>query len=160
MRPRNEEISLIVIHNISLPPGDFGTESIERFFTNSLDASEHPFFAAIQHLRVAAHILIRRDGRIIQFVPFNMRAWHAGFSYYKGRPQCNDFSIGIEMEGTDSVPFEHIQYLQLSEVLNALWNSYSGICSSAIAAHSEIAPARKTDPGPMFDWSRIARHGS
>lgn len=155
-RSAPDDLSLIVLHCISLPPGEFGSDAIERLFTNTLDPNAHPYFAQIHHLRVSAHILIRRDGEIIQFVPFHQRAWHAGISGYRGRSRCNDFSVGIEVEGTDDSPYEAIQYLRLNALLRALCETYPGLSPTHIAAHSDIAPSRKTDPGPHFDWARLA----
>jgi AmpD protein len=155
-RPEPGDLSLIVLHCISLPPGEFGSDGIERLFTNRLDPNAHPYFAEIHHLRVSAHGLIRRDGEIIQFVPFHRRAWHAGLSGYRGRSQCNDFSIGIELEGTDDGPYEDVQYLKLNGLLRALFDTYPGLTPERIVAHGDIAPGRKTDPGPYFDWGRLA----
>lgn len=152
-RPEDESPSLLVVHNISLPPGEFGGPYIDRLFTGSLDANEHPYFAEIHHLRVSAHCLIRRDGQIIQYVPFNKRAWHAGVSVFEGRERCNDFSIGIELEGTDTVEFTDEQYHQLAQVTDLLMASYP-ITLARIQGHSDIAPGRKTDPGPCFYWDR------
>lgn len=146
---------LLVIHSISLPPGKFGGPYIDQLFTNQLDSSEHPYFQEISHLRVSSHALIRRDGELVQYVPFHRRAWHAGISNYCGRKQCNDFSIGIELEGTDDQPFEDIQYQQLTNLIRALWRSYPEIPKDAITGHSDIAPGRKTDPGPLFDWKKL-----
>ena len=147
-------ISLVVVHGISLPPGEFGGDSIVRLFTNRLDQSSHPYFATISHLRVSAHFLIRRDGELVQFVSCLDRAWHAGVSTWKGRDRCNDFSIGIELEGTDATPYAPAQYTMLGRLLRALKRS----CPiEDIAGHSDIAPGRKTDPGPAFDWARLHR---
>jgi AmpD protein len=150
----NDEISLLVIHNISLPPGQFDTQAVQRFFCNELDCSEHPYYQEIEGLQVSAHLLIERTGRVIQFVPFNKRAWHAGLSSFEGREQCNDFSIGIELEGTDDQPFTDEQYEQLSNITQQLVSVYPSISLDRIVGHSDIAPGRKTDPGPCFDWSR------
>lgn len=155
-RPEPGDLSLIVLHCISLPPGEFGSGAIEQLFTNTLDPDAHPYFAEIRHLRVSAHGLIRRDGEIVQFVPFHQRAWHAGLSGYRGRAQCNNFSVGIELEGTDDGPYEDVQYLKLNGLLRALFDTYPGLTPERIAAHSDIAPGRKTDPGPYFDWGRLA----
>ncbi|PWC16884.1 1,6-anhydro-N-acetylmuramyl-L-alanine amidase AmpD [Brenneria corticis] len=160
-RPDDEAPSLLVIHNISLPPGEFGGPYIDQLFTATLDADAHPYFAAIRHLRVSAHCLIRRDGEIIQYVSFNQRAWHAGVSQYEGRERCNDFSIGIELEGTDTLPFTTGQYYQLAAVTRLLLSAYP-VTPSRITGHSNIAPGRKTDPGPAFDWDlyhRLIREG-
>jgi len=142
-------IDLLVIHNISLPPGVFGGDAIVDLFTNQLDPAAHPFFAEIAGLRVSAHLLIRRDGEAIQFVAFDERAWHAGVSSWNGRERCNDFSIGIELEGTDDEPFTIAQYAKLISITQRLQRAWP---LSAATGHSEIAPDRKTDPGPFFDW--------
>ena len=151
-RPPGNTIDLIVVHSITLPPGQFGSDDIVRLFTNTLDPAKHPFFEEINELRVSAHFLIRRDGELIQFVAIPARAWHAGISSFEGRQRCNDFSVGIELEGTDEVCFTERQYQVLTDVCRQLIEQFSLF---AIAAHSEVAPGRKTDPGPMFDWSRI-----
>jgi len=153
-RPDSIDIELLVIHNISLPPGNFGTPSIKQFFCNELDCDSHSFFREIAALRVSAHLLIDRDGKFTQFVPFNKRAWHAGESLFCGRENCNDFSIGIEMEGTDFVPFTDSQYASLAEVSRLLLQTYPKMSVDKIVGHSDIAPGRKTDPGPHFDWGR------
>ncbi|ETT00977.1 protein AmpD [Providencia alcalifaciens PAL-3] len=150
-RPEDEEPSLLVIHNISLPPGQFGGPYINQLFTGTLNPEEHPFFEEIKHLRVSAHCLIRRDGEIIQYVPFNKRAWHAGQSNYQGREKCNDFSIGIELEGTDYQAFTEAQYITLAKLTKLLITEFPQIKQN-ITGHSDIAPHRKTDPGPYFDW--------
>lgn len=149
-------LSLIVVHNISLPPGKFGGPHIDQLFTNQLDPNGHPFFKSIEGLRVSSHILIRRDGEVVQYVPFNRRAWHAGVSQYYGQERCNDFSIGIELEGTDETPYTNEQYQSLEGVVKALWQAYPTIKNNAICGHEHIAPGRKTDPGPAFDWQRLA----
>jgi len=154
-RPDNTSIDLLVIHNISLPPNEFGGPFIEQLFTNCLDPEAHPYFRDICHLQVASHLLIRRNGEIIQFVPFHKRAWHAGESCFEDRQRCNDFSIGIELEGADDIPFEDIQYEQLIKVSQAILSTYNKIKSDNIVGHSDIAPGRKTDPGPAFDWNRF-----
>ena len=146
---------LIVIHNISLPPGEFGGDWIEALFTNRLDPAAHPYFTQIHRLRVSAHLLIRRGGSIIQFVPFHQKAWHAGKSNYRGRDHCNDFSIGIELEGADDVDYESVQYKKLVQVIRALVAAYPTLSRDRIAGHEHIAPGRKTDPGPAFDWGRL-----
>lgn len=151
-RPAGTEIDLLVIHSISLPPGQYGGNAIDALFTNSLDPGDHPYFAEIAHLRVSAHLLIRRDGSMTQYVPFNMKAWHAGQSEYQGRGNCNDFSIGIELEGCDEQAFEEQQYRQLARVSRALLQHYPQLGVNRIVGHNEIAPGRKTDPGPCFDW--------
>ncbi len=148
-------MSLIVVHNISLPPGEFGGPYISQLFTNQLDRHAHPYFEDIHALKVSSHLLIRRDGQIIQYVPFNRRAWHAGASEYCGRQACNDFSIGIELEGTDDQPYEEIQYTQLAQVILECRRCYPDIAKDAITGHSDIAPGRKTDPGPAFDWEHL-----
>ncbi|TAH43960.1 MAG: 1,6-anhydro-N-acetylmuramyl-L-alanine amidase AmpD [Betaproteobacteria bacterium] len=152
-RPGGEPPSLIVVHAISLPPDQFGGPGVEQLFTNTLDADEHPYYAAICHLRVSAHFFIRRDGELIQFVSTDERAWHAGASSWDGRERCNDFSIGIELEGCDTMPFEPEQYRRLAGLLEILQASYP---IRAVVGHADIAPGRKTDPGPCFDWARLA----
>lgn len=155
-RPEDTDINLLVVHSISLPPGEFGGHWIEKLFCNTLPADAHPYFAEIHHLQVSAHVLIQRDGHIVQFVPFDKRAWHAGESCYEGTERCNDFSIGIELEGTDTDSFEDIQYEQLAAIINALNETYPSITTSRITGHSDIAPGRKTDPGSGFDWSKLS----
>ncbi|MCW8831371.1 MAG: 1,6-anhydro-N-acetylmuramyl-L-alanine amidase AmpD [Gammaproteobacteria bacterium] len=154
-RPAGTEIDLVVIHSISLPPGEYGGPWIEKLFSNQLPADAHPYFKEIHQLKVSAHVLIRRDGSVQQFVPFHQRAWHAGQSCYQGRDDCNNFSIGIELEGTDDSEFEDIQYQQLAELIDALQSSYPGINKNRLTGHSNIAPGRKTDPGSGFDWGRL-----
>lgn len=156
-RPAGMAPELIVVHGISLPPGEFGGPWIEQFFCGRLDASAHPYFAEIAVLRVSAHVLIRRDGRPVQFVPFGERAWHAGVSHWRGRGACNDFSIGIELEGTDEEPYESAQYTSLAALVRTLCDTYPLLSRDAVVGHSDIAPGRKTDPGPAFDWARL-RH--
>ncbi len=146
------EISLIVIHNISLPPGEYGGGFIEKFFTNVLLPEEHPYFEEIFEMKVSSHLLIERDGSITQFVPFNKKAWHAGVSSYLGRENCNEFSIGIEVEGTDDTAYTKDQYNSLIEVTIELMKAYPDIQKNSIVGHSDIAPDRKTDPGKSFDW--------
>jgi AmpD protein len=153
-RPEGEEISLLVIHNISLPPGEFGGRYIDDLFCNCLDYSAHAFFEDLKELRVSSHLLIDRSGKLTQYVPFNFRAHHAGESLFDGREQCNDFSIGIELEGCDDRPFTDQQYEVLAKTTLILMEAYPGITSARIIGHSDIAPGRKTDPGPCFDWSR------
>lgn len=153
-RPAGEAISLIVIHNISLPPGEFGGPGVAQLFTNRLDPAAHPYYAGIQGLRVSAHFFLRRDGELVQFVPCGLRAWHAGASVWRGRERCNDFSVGIELEGADDVPFTDIQYRVLGDLVRRLRRCYP---VEAIVGHSEIAPGRKTDPGPCFDWVRLGQ---
>ena len=154
-RPVDTDIDLLVIHSISLPPGEYGGSWIEKLFTNALPADEHPYFKEIHELKVSSHVLIRRDGTVQQFVPFHQRAWHAGQSCYQGRETCNDFSIGIELEGTDDSAFENIQYQQLAELIDALTRSYANIDKNRLTGHSDIAPGRKTDPGTGFDWDKL-----
>ena len=153
-RPDDEAPSLLVVHNISLPPGEFGGPWIDALFTGTLDPDAHPFFADIVHLRVSAHCLIRRDGEIVQYVPFDKRAWHAGVSCYRSREKCNDFSIGIELEGIDSLAYTDAQYRQLAALTRLLISRYPAMADN-MAGHSDIAPVRKTDPGPAFDWDRF-----
>lgn len=154
-RPEGVVADLIVIHGISLPPGEFGGPWIDALFMNQLDPAAHPYFAAIAELRVSAHVLIRRDGELVQYVPFQRRAWHAGASIYADRPRCNDFSIGIELEGADLTPYDDRQYPVLAAVIRALWAAYPTITPDRLAGHADIAPGRKTDPGPAFDWARL-----
>ncbi len=154
-RPDNEAPSLVVIHGISLPPGEYGGPWIDALFTNSLDPEAHPYFADIHQLRVSSHLLIRREGELVQYVPFDKRAWHAGVSTYGGRERCNDFSIGIELEGSDDEPYEAAQYRVLAECVAALLATYPELSVERITGHSDIAPGRKTDPGPHFDWPRF-----
>lgn len=151
-RPLGEVPQLLVIHAISLPPDQFGGPGVEQLFTNMLDPTEHAYYAEIQHLRVSAHFFIRRDGELVQFVATQDRAWHAGVSRWRGRDRCNDFSIGIELEGSDSLLFETPQYVQLARLLRSLQADFP-LCE--ILGHSDIAPGRKTDPGPFFDWLRL-----
>ena len=147
-------VDLLVIHNISLPPGEFGGPHIEDLFLNRLDPTHHPYFAEIAHLRVSAHLLIRRDGSVTQFVPLDWRAWHAGQSRFHDRDACNDFSIGIELEGTDDCPFAEPQYAALDAVTRTIRAHFPAITPERVVGHCDIAPGRKTDPGPCFDWSR------
>ncbi len=156
-RPPGCDIDLLVIHAISLPTGEFGGPWIDDLFCNRLDADTHPDFADIYTLQVSAHALIRRDGSITQYVPFHHRAWHAGQSCHDGRQRCNDFSIGIELEGCDEQPFAAIQYTHLAELARSLFTAYPNLNPQRITGHSDIAPGRKTDPGPHFDWQRL--HG-
>jgi AmpD protein len=156
-RPAGAELGLIVLHGISLPPGEFGTGWIDRFFCNDLPADAHPFFATIHDSTVSAHVLIARDGTLTQYVPFDRRAWHAGRSEYCGRTACNDFSIGIELEGTDDTEYASAQYRALAELIGALRRGYPSLRSAEIVGHSDIAPGRKTDPGPSFDWVELER---
>jgi AmpD protein len=154
-RPAESAPALIVVHGISLPPDEFGGPAIDQLFTGTLDWNAHPYFKQIEGLRASAHLLIRRDGAISQYVPFSARAWHAGASSYLGRANCNDFSIGIELEGADTTPYAAAQYEALTEVLAALLTAYPSLSSEHIAGHSDIAPGRKTDPGPAFEWGRL-----
>ncbi len=154
-RPENTAISLLVVHSISLPPGRYDGCFIEDFFQNKLVADQHPYFSEIADQKVSSHILIKRDGSIIQFVSLLKRAWHAGVSCFDGADDCNDFSIGIELEGTDHTAFENAQYLQLAEITNAIKTLYPEINLDRIVGHSDVAPIRKTDPGTEFDWRRF-----
>lgn len=153
-RPAGCAIDLLVIHNISLPPGEFGGPWIDDLFMNRLDPSAHPYFTAIASRQVSSHLLIRRDGELIQYVPLQMRAWHAGESCFDDRAGCNDFSIGIELEGSDDCPFTDTQYTTLARVTREIQRRYPTITADRITGHSDIAPGRKTDPGPEFDWER------
>jgi len=154
-RPPGCVPELVVVHGISLPPGEFGGPWIEQLFTNSLQAAAHPYFTTIEGLRVSAHALIRRDGDIVQFVPFGRRAWHAGASSWNGRERCNDFSIGIELEGADEVSYEDAQYAALARLVAELVTAYPSLRPGAVVGHSDVAPGRKTDPGMAFDWPRL-----
>ena len=156
-RPPGTEIDLVVVHGISLPPGEFGGGAVTRLFRNGLDPSEHPAYADLAGLRVSAHALIDRSGGVTQYVSFLDRAWHAGDSRHDGRPACNDFSIGIELEGTDTTPYERVQYEALSRVVRALMGRWPAIRTGRIVGHSDVAPGRKTDPGPAFDWPHFHR---
>jgi AmpD protein len=151
-RPEGVAVTLAVIHGISLPPGEFGGDGIVGLFTNALDPATHPYYAGIAHLRVSAHFLVRRDGALLQFVPCRRRAWHAGASSWRGRERCNDFSVGIELEGTDDRPYTARQYARLARLLASLRQAHP---ITDVAGHSDIAPGRKTDPGPAFDWDRL-----
>lgn len=154
-RPPGQPIDLLVIHGISLPPGEFGGPWIDALFTNCLDPLAHDYFRDIHQLRVSSHLLIRRDGEVVQYVPFEQRAWHAGESCFDGRNGCNDFAIGIELEGTDDTPYSAEQYEQLAEITACLMQAYPAISRERVAGHCDIAPARKTDPGESFDWQRL-----
>lgn len=154
-RPEHQDIDLVVVHGISLPPNEYGTDAIEQFFCGKLDMTTHPYFAEIAHLRVSSHLLIKRTGEIVQFVPFDKRAWHAGESSFNGKTRCNDFSIGIELEGSDHVPYEDCQYQRLADVIQLLQGAYPGITHDRIVGHADIAPNRKTDPGPAFNWNYL-----
>jgi AmpD protein len=153
-RPAGCEVELLVVHGISLPPGRFSGEAVVRLFTNTLEAAAHPSYAALAGLRVSAHFFLRRRGELLQFVPCSRRAWHAGVSNWRGRERCNDFSVGIELEGTDEAPYTQAQYSRLAHLADALQARYP---IAAIVGHSDIAPGRKTDPGAAFDWPRLAR---
>lgn len=154
-RPDEYDIAGIVIHNISLPPGEFGGGWIDDLFLNQLDPAAHPYFATISELEVSSHVLIRRDGSVIQYVPFHRRAWHAGASNWDGRERCNDFTIGIELEGSDDQYFELVQYQQLAEVVASLCECYQDLNTQQIKGHSDLSPGRKTDPGAYFDWEKL-----
>jgi AmpD protein len=162
-RPAGAEPELIVIHGISLPPGQYGGPWIDALFTNTLDPDAHPYFAGIHQLRVSAHLLIRRDGEVVQYVPFHRRAWHAGVSHYAGCERCNDFSVGIELEGSDDEPYEPVQYVRLADIITALERAYPHLSRERLVGHSDIAPGRKSDPGPAFLWqilhSRLSSSG-
>jgi AmpD protein len=151
-RPAGAEVSLLVLHSISLPPGEYGGDAIERLFTNRLDPRAHPYFREVYSLKVSSHCLVRRNGELVQFVPLGRRAWHAGASSWRGRSRCNDFSIGIELEGTDDRPFDDAQYEKLALLVTSLRASFP---LRDLAAHSDVAPGRKTDPGAHFDWARF-----
>ncbi len=154
-RPPNLAVDLIVVHGISLPPGEFGGPWIDALFANALDPGAHPYFQVIAGVRVSAHLLIRRDGEVVQYVPFHHRAWHAGASSFAGRSCCNDFSVGIELEGADHLPYDDRQYPRLAAIIAALRAAYPAITPDRLAGHADIAPSRKTDPGPAFDWARL-----
>jgi AmpD protein len=154
-RPAGVEPDLIVVHGISLPPGEFDGPWIDLLFTNTLPRDAHPYFATVADLRVSAHLLIRRTGEVVQYVPFQRRAWHAGVSSWEGRERCNDFSIGIELEGTDHSPYESTQYAMLARVIVALCRSYPRLSPGRLVGHSDVAPGRKSDPGLSFDWPRL-----
>lgn len=156
-RVNPENLKLIVIHGISLPPNQFGGDEINRLFTNTLDSKADPYFEKIKDLRVSSHLLIRRDGSVMQYVPFLRKAWHAGISRYGCDEGCNEFSIGIELEGTDFTPYTAIQYQALVECIEAIWQAYPQIPKEAVTGHSDIAPGRKTDPGQYFMWSTLQR---
>ena len=159
--PTECQPELIILHGISLPPGQFGGSAIDELFTNRLDPSVHPYFAQICNIQVSSHLLVRRDGTLVQYVPLNMRAWHAGESFWNGRERCNDFSIGIELEGTDEMPYEDVQYATLAELILAICQSLPSLASGEVIGHCHVSPGRKTDPGPHFDWARFRRelHG-
>jgi len=153
-RPNPDDIDFLVVHNISLPPGEFGGDEVEAFFQNRLNPAGHPYFQEIADLRVSAHLFIRRNGEVQQFVALDQRAWHAGASCFEGRERCNDFSIGIELEGTDDTPYTEAQYRSLIDLTRQIRRRYPAITPQRIAGHADIAPGRKTDPGPAFDWQR------
>jgi AmpD protein len=157
-RPDNAQLDLIIIHGISLPPAEFDGNWIDLFFTNELPVAAHRYFAEIAHLRVSAHVLIRRNGSLTQYVPFTARAWHAGESDYCGRKSCNDFSVGIELEGTDEIPYEPAQYTALAKLVYSLRGAYPSLQKAELVGHCDISPGRKTDPGPSFDWTLLKRH--
>ncbi len=152
-RPPGQAPELIIIHGISLPPGEYGGPWIDRLFCGNLPAAAHPFFAAIAGLRVSAHAVVRRDGGVSQYVPFHARAWHAGVSEWQGRSACNDFSIGIELEGVDTEPYESVQYHAVAALIGALIRAYPSLSLDRLVGHSDVAPGRKTDPGLSFDWT-------
>jgi N-acetyl-anhydromuramoyl-L-alanine amidase len=154
-RPAGVLPQLLVVHGISLPPGQFGGPWIDLLFTGALPVDRHPFFREIEGLTASAHALIRRDGQIVQYVPFGARAWHAGRSAHRGRPECNDFSIGVELEGTDSTPYTEEQYQALVALTRALLATYPSLSKQEIVGHSDVAPGRKSDPGPAFEWARF-----
>jgi len=154
-RPPGVEPELIVLHGISLPPGQFGGDAIDRLFTNTLAPAAHPYFEQVAGLRVSSHLLIRRDGELVQYVPIHRRAWHAGESCYCGRNACNDFSVGIELEGADDLPYADAQYDRLAQLIRALIAAYPSLHRRRIVGHCDVAPGRKTDPGPSFDWQRF-----
>ena len=154
-RPDGVEVDLIVLHGISLPPGEFGGRAVEALFCNRLDWDSHPYYSEIRGLQVSAHLLVKRDGEVVQFVPFTARAWHAGQSCFRDRENCNDHSIGIELEGVDDVAYDDRQYTALTSLLATMLGAYPRLSARRIAAHSDIAPGRKTDPGPAFDWLRL-----
>lgn len=151
-RPGDVDIALLVVHSISLPPGEFGGDAIGRLFTNTLDFSAHPYYSTLRELKVSAHFLVRRGGELVQFVPCSRRAWHAGTSCWRGRERCNDFSIGVELEGTDEEAYADAQYACLSGLLHALRMRYPIV---DVVGHSDVSPGRKSDPGPAFDWGRL-----
>tara|TARA_B100001750_G_C15405453_1_gene544903 strand:- start:138 stop:752 length:615 start_codon:yes stop_codon:yes gene_type:complete len=154
-RPQGIKPELILIHSISLPPGEFGGSAVKSLFTNSLDWTAHPYYTQIKGLLVSTHLFIPRQGQVVQFVPLNRRAWHAGKSSFQGREFCNDFSIGIELEGTDEVPYTDEQYNRLTLIVDAIFDAYPEISIRKIAGHCDVSPGRKTDPGPAFDWLRM-----
>lgn len=156
-RPEGVDPSLIIIHGISLPPGSFGGTAIDELFTGRLDSADHPYFLQLAGLRVSSHLLIRRRGEVVQYVPLHRRAWHAGQSVWRGRQRCNDFSIGIELEGVDDLPYTPEQYRRLATVIRLMRRQLPSLAQAEIVGHSDVAPGRKTDPGPAFDWDRLRR---
>ena len=154
-RPEGATLDMVIVHGISLPPGQFGGGEIEALFLNTLDWDAHPYFDEIRGMQVSAHLLIRRDGELVQFVPFTERAWHAGESSFRGRACCNDFSVGIELEGEDETPYDERQYAVLPAVLRAVTAAYPQITAREIAGHCDVSPGRKSDPGPAFNWQRL-----
>lgn len=154
-RPAGNIPELIVVHGISLPPGEYGGPWIDRLFTNALPREMHPYFEQVDGLRVSSHLLVRRDGEVVQYVPCHRRAWHAGVSSWQGRSRCNDYSIGIELEGADHEPYDSTQYAMLARVITVLCRAYPGLSLDRIVGHSDVAPGRKSDPGPAFDWPRL-----
>ena len=154
-RPAGVSPDLIVVHGISLPPDEFGGPWIDLLFTNRLPADGHPYFAQVAALRVSSHVLVRRTGELVQYVPLHLRAWHAGTSQFEGRERCNDFSIGIELEGGDTIPYEPAQYRALARLIVGLCAAYPSLAVERVTGHEHIAPGRKTDPGPSFDWPRL-----
>ena len=156
-RPPGVEADLIVVHGISLPPGEFGGPWIDRLFTHTLPAEMHPYFTEVGSLRVSSHLVVKRDGAVTQYVKFTERAWHAGKSNYQGRDACNDFSVGVDLVGTDTLPYEAAQYAALAKVVAALCTAYPRLSPDRLVGHSDIAPGRKTDPGPSFDWQLARR---
>ncbi len=154
-RPEDCSPELIIVHGISLPPGKFGGEWIDRFFMNSIDPAAHPYFREIADLRVSSHLLIRRDGELVQYVPLLKRAWHAGVSCFENRERCNDYSIGIELEGTDDIPYADVQYDVLTVTIRALRSAFPSLAAAPVVGHCDVAAGRKTDPGPAFDWQRL-----
>ncbi len=154
-RPAGMPVDLLIVHGISLPPGEYGGAWIDQLFTNTLPWDAHPYFKQIEGMKVSSHLLIRRDGEVVQYVPFHARAWHAGVSNYCGRERCNDFSIGIELEGSDDAPYEAEQYRELARVVLALCAAYPALSLQRLVGHSDVAPGRKIDPGESFDWLRL-----
>lgn len=157
LRPPGCGVELVVIHGISLPPGEYGGPWIDALFRNTLDCNAHPWFARLEGLRVSSHLLIRRDGRAVQYVPFQLRAWHAGASAYQGRRACNDFSVGVELEGRDAEPYASVQYETLYRLLRDLLRAFPDITPARVVGHADVAPGRKTDPGQAFDWAGVRR---